>query len=80
MQVSELEGEIKRQAVEIFKILDCRSLSRVDFFLDKDSGELIFNEINTLPGFTPISMFPMLVGKRGYDPKKLIDTLIETVL
>ena len=77
---AELEAEIKRQAVEIFKILDCRSLSRVDFFLDKDSGELIFNEINTLPGFTPISMFPMLVGKRGYNPKKLIDTLIETVL
>ena len=76
----ELEVEIRRQATEIFKILDCKSLSRVDFFLDKDSGELIFNEINTLPGFTNISMFPMLVSKRGYDPKKLIDALIDTAL
>lgn len=75
-----LANEIRRQAVEIFKILDCKSLSRVDFFLDKDSGELIFNEINTLPGFTNISMFPMLVAKRGYDAQKLIETLIETAL
>ena len=75
-----LAEEIKRQAIEIFKILDCKSLSRVDFFLDKDSGELIFNEINTLPGFTAISMFPMLVGKLGYDPRKLTQTLIETAL
>lgn len=77
---SELADEICRQAVEIFKILDCKSLSRVDFFLDKDSGELVFNEINTLPGFTDISMFPMLAKKRGYDAQKLIDALIETAL
>ncbi len=76
----DLAAEIRRQAVEIFKILDCRSLSRVDFFLDKDSGELIFNEINTLPGFTNISMFPMLVAKRGYSAQKLIDAIIESVL
>ena len=76
----DLAAEIRRQAVEIFKILDCRSLSRVDFFLDKDSGELIFNEINTLPGFTNISMFPMLVAKRGYSAEKLIDALIESIL
>ena len=76
----ELKNEIRRQAIEIFKILDCKSLSRIDFFLDKDSGELIFNEINTLPGFTNISMFPMLVSKRGYDAKRLIDTLIDTAL
>lgn len=76
----ELAAEIRRQAVEIFKILDCKSLSRVDFFLDKDSGELIFNEINTLPGFTNISMFPMLVAKRGYVAGKLIDALIDTAL
>ena len=77
---AELIEEIRRQAVTIFKILDCKSLSRVDFFLDKDSGELIFNEINTLPGFTNISMFPMLVAKQGYDAPKLIKTLIESAL
>ena len=72
--------EIRRQAIEIFKILDCKGLSRVDFFLDKDTGELIFNEINTLPGFTNISMFPMLVAKQGYAGSTLIDELIETAL
>lgn len=72
--------EIKSQAIEIFKILNCRGLSRIDFFLNKDNGEIIFNEINTLPGFTNISMFPMLVGKDGYVGKKLIDELIESAL
>jgi glucan-binding YG repeat protein len=62
----EITAEIRRQAVEIFKILDCKSLSRVDFFLDKDSGDIIFNEINTLPGFTNISMFPMLAAEKIY--------------
>lgn len=76
----EITEKIKSEAVEIFKILNCRGLSRVDFFLDKDSGELIFNEINTLPGFTNISMFPMLVGKDGYVGKKLITELIENAL
>lgn len=77
---AELAEEIRRQAVAIFRILDCKSLSRVDFFLDKDSGELIFNEINTLPGFTNISMFPMLTAKRGYEAGKLMEALIESAL
>ena len=72
--------KMRKYAVEIFKILDCKSLSRVDFFLDKDSGELIFNEINTLPGFTSISMFPMLTAKSGYASKKLIEAIIKTAL
>ena len=76
----EIAAEICRQAIEIFKILDCRSLSRVDFFLDKDSGEIIFNEINTLPGFTNISMFPMIAESLGYDARRLIDTLIKSAL
>jgi D-alanine-D-alanine ligase len=74
----ELGAKIRRQAVEIFKILDCKSLSRVDFFLDKDTGELIFNEINTLPGFTNISMFPMLAASRGYEGARLMEALIES--
>ncbi len=76
----ELIEKIKAQATEIFKILNCRGLSRIDFFLNKDNGELIFNEINTMPGFTNISMFPMLVGKEGYTLKKLINELIESAL
>ncbi len=71
-----LEQQICRAAKEIFRVLDCRSLSRIDFFLDKDTGRLIFNEINTLPGFTPISMYPMLAAKQGLSLPALIDLLI----
>ena len=74
-----LEERIRESAKAIFRVLDCRSLSRVDFFLDRDTGDLIFNEINTLPGFTSISMYPMLAAKHGLDLPALIDTLIESV-
>ena len=76
----ELEEQIKTAAKAIFRVLNCRSLSRVDFFLDRDTGNLIFNEINTLPGFTNISMYPMLAAKHGLDLPTLIDTLITSVL
>ena len=54
------EEELRAAAVKIFKVLDCRGLSRVDFFLRKSDNAVIFNEINTLPGFTGISMYPKL--------------------
>lgn len=54
---SETKEEIRRNAVEIFKALDGRGLSRVDFFVEKASGQVVFNEINTYPGFTNISMY-----------------------
>jgi D-alanine-D-alanine ligase len=69
--------EIRTAAVSIFNALDGFGLSRVDFFLEKDTNSVVFNEINTLPGFTSISMYPMLWGARGYDIEKLVDTLIE---
>ena len=74
-----LEEKIKESAKIIFRTLDCKSLSRVDFFLDLDTGDLIFNEINTIPGFTSISMYPMLAKKHGFDLPTLIDKLIESV-
>lgn len=73
----EAEEEIRRDAVAIFNALDGFGISRVDFFLKKDTGQVVFNEINTLPGFTPISMYPMLWDAEGYDMETLIDTLIE---
>ena len=76
----ELEEQIKASAKAIFRVLNCRSLSRVDFFLNRDTGDLVFNEINTLPGFTNISMYPMLAAKHGLDLPNLIDTLIGSVL
>ena len=69
--------EIRKAAVEIYKALDCSGLSRVDFFLAEDGNEVVFNEINTLPGFTSISMYPMLWEAKGIDKKELIQKLID---
>ena len=68
--------EIREAAVKIFKALDGYGLSRVDFFLEKDTNEIVFNEINTLPGFTAISMYPMLWAEQGIDKKALVEELI----
>lgn len=71
------EDEIRNDAVRIFQAIDGFGLSRVDFFLEKDTNSVVFNEINTLPGFTSISMYPMLWNAKGYDIERLVDTLIE---
>ncbi len=76
----ETENEIREKAIRIFKLLDCRGLSRVDFFLDRQNGEVVFNEINTLPGFTSISMYPMLIEKHGINREALVDQLIKEAL
>ena len=73
------EQEIKDTAVKIYRIMGCRGLARVDFFL-KDSGRVVFNEINTLPGFTNISMYPQLWEASGIPYPDLIDRLIELAL
>lgn len=70
------EDEIRRAAVSIFEALDGYGLSRVDFFLEKDTNRVIFNEINTLPGFTGISMYPMLWKAKGLDIHTLVARLI----
>ncbi|MBQ6549968.1 MAG: D-alanine--D-alanine ligase [Lachnospiraceae bacterium] len=70
-----VEEEIRTDAVRIFKALGCYGLARVDFFLDKRG--VVFNEINTLPGFTGISMYPMLWEDRGVDKKRLVQILID---
>lgn len=73
----EKSEEIRECAVKIFNALDGFGLSRVDFFLEKGTNSVVFNEINTLPGFTSISMYPMLWNARGIDIKTLVTTLIE---
>lgn len=69
--------EIRKAAVAIFKAVDGFGLSRVDFFLEKDTNEVVFNEINTLPGFTAISMYPMLFDAAGVPVNELVKKLIE---
>ncbi len=74
------EFEIREASKRIFKLLSCRNLSRVDFFIENETNEIVFNEINTLPGFTPISMYPMLMNKAGLAPSALVSRLIEAAI
>ncbi len=73
----ETVAKIREYAVRAFKCLDCAGLSRVDFFVHKNTGEIYINEINTLPGFTQISMYPKLWAASGIPYSELIDKLIE---
>ncbi len=73
---AETVEEIRSDAIRIFRALNGRGLSRVDFFVEKATGEVVFNEINTMPGFTSISMYPMLWRARGLDTPELVEELI----
>lgn len=76
----ETAERIRRLAVRAYKACDLAGLSRVDFFLDKDSGEIYLNELNTLPGFTSISMYPMLWAASGVGNQELVDKLVAYAL
>lgn len=69
--------EIRNAAKAIFAAVDGYGLSRVDFFLEKDTNQVIFNEINTLPGFTSISMYPMLWKAQGISIEELVEKQIQ---
>ncbi len=72
--------EVRRQAVKAFLALDLSGLARVDFFLEKETGKVYINEANTLPGFTKISMYPMLWEASGLPYTQLLDRLIELAI
>ena len=72
--------KIRKTACAAYKTLDASGLSRVDFFIDKDSGQVYLNEINTMPGFTSISMFPKMCDAAGLNYPELIDLLISEAL
>lgn len=71
----EVVDEFKKTAIKIYQELDCRGLSRVDFFYTNE-GDIVFNEINSIPGFTNISMYPMLWLNEGLPTDQLLDKLI----
>lgn len=73
----DIQEKIREYALKAFKAVDGHGLSRVDFFLDKKSGNIYLNEINTMPGFTKISMYPQLMADSGISYSDLIDRLIE---
>ena len=68
--------EIRKFAIKAFKAIDGKGLSRVDFFIEKDTNKIYINEINTMPGFTKISMYPKLFEKVGISYSELLDKLI----
>lgn len=72
----EKRNEVKAQALKAYKAMGCEGLSRVDFFVTKDDGRVLLNEINTIPGQTSISMYPKLFEAVGISYTKLIDRLI----
>jgi D-alanine-D-alanine ligase len=72
--------EARRMAREAFVALECEGMARIDLFLDRDSGRLLFSEANTIPGFTTISMYPKLWEASGLSYRDLLTRLIELAL
>jgi D-alanine-D-alanine ligase len=76
----ETAEEMRRQAIQAFSALDLNGLARVDFFLEKETGNVYINEVNTMPGFTEISMYPKLWEASGLTYTQLLDRLIELAI
>ena len=76
----DISNEIRRLAIKAFKAIDGKGLSRVDFFVNERTEEIYINEINTLPGFTQISMYPKLWETMGLKYTELLDKLIELAM
>jgi D-alanine-D-alanine ligase len=72
--------EIRTLAIRAFQAIDGSGLSRVDFFLCKSNGRVLINEINTMPGFTPFSMYPLLWKESGKSYEELIRDLIRLAI
>lgn len=72
--------QVQTQAVRAYKTLGCEGLTRADFFVEKDSGKILVNELNTLPGFTAISMYPQLMAHYGTPLPQLLNRLIDLAL
>lgn len=77
---TEVEEQIRSTAKKAYKIADCKGLARVDFFIEDKTNRVILNEINTLPGFTQISMYPKLWQHMGVSYTELLDKLIALAL
>ena len=76
----EVEECVREEAIKIYQAIGCQGLSRVDFFVTYEGDRVVFNEINTLPGFTSISMYPKLFAASGIPYGELIDNLLELAL
>ena len=76
----DVEETVREAAVKVYSAIGCQGLSRVDFFVGYEDNRVVFNEINTLPGFTSISMYPKLFAASGIPYSQLIDELLKLAL
>ena len=76
----DIQEQVREAAVKVYKAIGCKGLSRVDFFVTYEGNRVVFNEINTLPGFTSISMYPKLFAASGIPYPELIDSLLELAM
>ena len=76
----ETSEKIREFAVRAYKLIDCAGMARVDFFVEKDTNKIYLNELNSIPGFTKISMYPKLWEASGLPYAKLVDRLIELAM
>ncbi len=73
----DLQKEVQSAALKTYKALGCTGMSRIDFFVDEQSRNIVLNEVNTIPGFTDISMFPRLMDATGISFSELVERLIQ---
>ena len=76
----DVQEQIRKEAIRVYKAIGCHGLSRVDFFCTYAENRIVFNEINTLPGFTSISMYPKMFGASGVPFTQLIDLLLNLAM
>ena len=76
----ETSQQIREIAARAYRAVDCAGMARVDFLMDKGTGQVYLNEINTIPGFTKISMYPKLWEASGLSYENLVDRLIDLAL
>ncbi len=76
----EIAERLRERAVQVYKAIGCQGLSRVDFFVTYEDNRVVFNEINTIPGFTSISMYPKLFAASGIEYSELIDRLLQLAM
>ena len=76
----DVQERVREAAVKVYRAIGCRGLSRVDFFVTYEGNRVVFNEINTIPGFTSISMYPKLFEASGMPYSRLIDELLKLAL
>ena len=72
--------KIRKMAVQAYQAIDCAGMARVDFFVEKNTGEIYLSELNSIPGFTSISMYPKLWEASGLSYAGLVDRLVELAL